>query len=47
VLVQRNVGNIASFKDMNLMSCLEYAVAGAHRVFSRLQARSLAACRSV
>lgn len=27
VLVQRNVGNIASFKDMNLMSCLEYAVA--------------------
>lgn len=28
--MQRNVGNIASFKDMNLMSCLEYAVAGGH-----------------
>lgn len=37
VLVQRNVGNIASFKDMNLMSCLEYAVAGA-RLPERLPA---------
>jgi carbonic anhydrase len=24
--VQRNVGNLATHKDMNVMSCLEYAV---------------------
>lgn len=27
VFVQRNVGNLATHKDMNVMSCLEYAVA--------------------
>ena len=26
VFVQRNVGNLATHKDMNAMSCLEYAV---------------------
>ena len=26
VFVQRNVGNLATHKDMNVMSCLEYAV---------------------
>ena len=28
VFVQRNVGNLATHKDMNVMSCLEYGVAG-------------------
>lgn len=26
VFVQRNVGNLATHKDMNCMACLEYAV---------------------
>ena len=26
VFVQRNVGNLATHKDMNVMSCLEYGV---------------------
>jgi carbonic anhydrase len=26
VFVQRNVGNLATHKDMNCMSCVEYAV---------------------
>lgn len=33
--VQRNVGNLATHKDMNAMSCIEYAVngeQGVHRV---------------
>jgi hypothetical protein len=32
VFVQRNVGNLATHKDMNVMSCMEYAVTGGSRM---------------
>lgn len=32
VSLQRNVGNLATHKDMNIMACIEYAVQGKPRI---------------
>jgi hypothetical protein len=45
VFVQRNVGNLASHKDTNCMSCLEYAV-NVLKVWEAQQGPGLCGCES-